>query len=167
MTALSSLFNADGSRRKRRKKARKASAGRRRNAKGHFLKGPVRKHRSADAALFAALGLDGAKRRKRKKHHALDSLLDGAGKKRKKRSDAGKKRKKSVEAGSGCTPAMKAAMNKLCQDMGKRAKEKAQAEANAKLQAAIEELRTAAGSYGGYKGHPGIPNQARRRKARR
>jgi len=161
MTALSTLLNAamDDSRRskpalvKKRKKGRKVA--RRRNAKGLFLKGPAHKRKTT------------------KRHDALDAFLDSAfldSNTRKKRSDAGKKRKKkSVRAYSGCTPAMKAAMNKLCQDMDKRAKEKAQAEANTKLAAAIDELRTAAGSWSGYaKGHPGIPTAgSSRSRARR
>lgn len=116
MTALATLLNAamaDGAKRRRRKKGRKA-AGRRKVA--------VKKHLHSDAALFAALGLDSARRR-RKKPHA--DVMRGSFT-TKKRADAGKKRKTTK---AKCSKELVSVFNKFCKYEQELKKKEAQAKA--------------------------------------
>jgi len=148
MTALSTLLNAamDDSRRKRRKKGRKVA--RRRNAKGHFLKGPVRKYRSADAALFAAIGLDGAKRKRKA------TKLDGAAKKRKPGPKKGAKKRAS------CSKELVAVFNKFCKYEQELKKKEAQAKA-------AEEFRKTAAKISSWTDPTFMGSRSRRRGTKR
>lgn len=121
--SAASLFAAlglDGARRKRRKKTSKKRRTPPRDPRtGLFLKrgahkAKARKRHTADSALFAALGLDGARKRRKvrkapkrrvTRHAALDMLLFGAKRRRKVRrhsaDSAKKKRAKRFVSGEG------------------------------------------------------------------